>query len=101
LRNYVHRAYILADGDTLTAPVTHTIRTASPSDRQERILMPDGVKLADAERRLILATLKRCGGVKKDAAAMLDISLKTLYNRLTTYAAEGYSVTLEPDGDRS
>lgn len=101
LRNYVHRAYILADGDALTAPVTHTIRTTSPSDRQERILMPDGVKLADAERRLILATLKQCGGVKKDAAAMLGISLKTLYNRLTAYAAEGYSVTPEPDVDRS
>jgi DNA-binding NtrC family response regulator len=38
------------------------------------------------ERRVILATLERCGGDKKRAAQILGISLKTLYNRLNVYA---------------
>src|SRR3546814_6244716 len=53
------------------------------------ILVPVGVPLADANRQLILATLKQCGGVKKAAAEMLGISLKTLYNRLEEYGASG------------
>jgi len=48
-----------------------------------------GTSLAEADRRLILATLEQCGGVKKRAAEVLGISLKTLYNRLEEYAAGG------------
>ena len=42
---------------------------------------------ADAEKRLILATLERLKGDKKAAARTLGISLKTLYNRLNVYGA--------------
>ncbi|MGH8815138.1 MAG: helix-turn-helix domain-containing protein, partial [Achromobacter pestifer] len=52
--------------------------------------VPVGETLAEADRRLILATLARCNGVKKQTAAMLGISPKTLYNRLEEYAAAGY-----------
>jgi len=45
-----------------------------------------GLALDDVERRMILATLEHCGGDKRRAAAMLGISLKTLYNRLNQYA---------------
>ena len=41
---------------------------------------------AEVERRMILATLEHCGGDKKQAAQVLGISLKTLYNRLNVYA---------------
>ncbi|MCW5627084.1 MAG: hypothetical protein KIT73_20370, partial [Burkholderiales bacterium] len=34
------------------------------------------------------ATLERCGGVKKRSAEMLGVSLKTLYNRLESYASQ-------------
>jgi DNA-binding NtrC family response regulator len=44
-----------------------------------------GTTVADAQRLLILATLKHCGNHKTMAAAMLGISLKTLYNRLNAY----------------
>jgi DNA-binding NtrC family response regulator len=39
-------------------------------------------------RRLIEATLAECGNVRRKAADMLGISLKTLYNRLAQYKAE-------------
>jgi len=47
-----------------------------------------GTPIAEAERRLILATLEHCDGDKKKAAEVLKISLKTLYNRLNEYKAD-------------
>lgn len=88
LRNYVYRSYILADdlikGDFNSFSLeSHSVGWGS------EITVPVGVPLADANRQLILATLKQCGGVKKAAAEMLGISLKTLYNRLEEYGALG------------
>jgi DNA-binding NtrC family response regulator len=59
-----------------------------------------GVPLADADRRLIFATLEQCGGVKKHAAEVLGISLKTLYNRLEEYAAAGYEPRIASEAAR-
>jgi DNA-binding NtrC family response regulator len=44
-----------------------------------------GTSIAEAERRLILATLAHYDGNKKKASEVLKISLKTLYNRLNVY----------------
>ena len=49
--------------------------------------MPVGTPIADAERRLILATLDQFEGDKKKVASALNISLKTLYSRLSEYKA--------------
>jgi len=46
-----------------------------------------GSTIADVEQQLILATLEMLGGDKKKSAEVLGISLKTLYNRLSVYAA--------------
>lgn len=53
------------------------------------ITVPLGTPLAEAERVLILATLRYCGGVRKRAADLLGISSKTLYNRLLAYRLRG------------
>ena len=44
-----------------------------------------GQSIADVEKRLILAPLAANDGNKKIAAAVLGISLKTMYNRLAEY----------------
>jgi Response regulator containing CheY-like receiver, AAA-type ATPase, and DNA-binding domains len=103
LRNYVQRAYIMADGDRIEASAidlpllpdqaSHASRTGPGAGAQ--VSIPVGVSLAEADRRLIFATLQQCGGVKKHTAEVLGISLKTLYNRLSEYAATGH----EPDGE--
>ncbi|HLR78366.1 MAG TPA: sigma-54 dependent transcriptional regulator [Burkholderiaceae bacterium] len=84
LRNFVYRSFILADDilDGEGAALDRELRTASTG---AEISVPVGVPLADANKQLILATLKQCGGVKKTAAEILGISLKTLYNRLEEY----------------
>jgi two-component system, NtrC family, response regulator AtoC len=44
-----------------------------------------GTPLEEVERRVTLATLAQCGHVKRKAADILGVSLKTLYNRLEVY----------------
>jgi DNA-binding NtrC family response regulator len=85
LRNYVYRSYILAE-NVIEGNFT-SFDLQSHSAGRSDISLPVGVPLADANRQLILATLKQCGGVKKVAAERLGISLKTLYNRLEEYGA--------------
>lgn len=86
LRNYVYRSYILAD-DVIKGDFNSFSLESHSAGWGKEITVPVGVPLADANRQLILATLKQCGGVKKAAAEMLGISLKTLYNRLEEYGA--------------
>jgi len=49
-----------------------------------------GTALADVERTLILATLKHFDNHRERTAAALGVSLKTLYNRLKEYSADGH-----------
>ncbi|HEX7763238.1 MAG TPA: helix-turn-helix domain-containing protein, partial [Cellvibrio sp.] len=44
-----------------------------------------GKTVEEVERELIESTLEHFDGDKKQAADMLGISLKTLYNRLNSY----------------
>jgi len=96
LRNVVQRAYVMAGDDVITdewlpsdapsqAPVA-TAATAAASAPQ--ISIPLGTSMADAERQLILATLAHYNNHKERTAAVLGVSLKTLYNRLKEYASD-------------
>ena len=49
------------------------------------VQLPIGVSMADAERELLLATLRHCGGNKRRTADVLGVSLKTVYNKLVGY----------------
>ena len=101
LKNYVQRAYILADKiiDVEFAPET----TAAP-ESTSLITVRIGSTLEEVNRRLIEATLAECGNVKRKAAETLGISLKTLYNRLAVYhgvkggsAPDGAAADAEPE----
>ncbi|MCM0043642.1 MAG: sigma-54 dependent transcriptional regulator [Burkholderiaceae bacterium] len=83
LRNFMQRAYILSD-QVLDTP-TLEAGPARCSAMALTLAIPVGTSLADVDRKLIFATLELCGGVKKRAADLLGISLKTLYNRLEEY----------------
>ena len=85
LKNYVQRAFILADDviDANLAPAAVAAPESAPL-----LSVRVGSTLDEVSRRLIEATLAECGS-KRKAADMLGISLKTLYNRLAAYKAEG------------
>jgi len=89
LRNVVERAAIMS-GDVIEAPGIQTSGKPAPSAENGSALRIDvGTPLDQAERLLILATLRMVDGDKKEAARRLGISLKTLYNRLNVYQAAG------------
>lgn len=83
LRNFIHRAYILSD-QIIEAPVLE-LSPDSGNAHGLTLAIPVGTSLAEVDRKLIFATMELCGGVKKRAADLLGISLKTLYNRLESY----------------
>jgi len=95
LKNVVHRAYVLSDaevevdtGSEFIAPIaaaTAPPRADVASGNEVRIRV--GTSLDNAERALIMATLRALDGSKSKAAHVLGISLKTLYNRLHAYGA--------------
>ncbi len=94
LRNVVQRAYVMAPGDTIgdewlpgAAPPPGELCAATAANTAS-ISIPLGTSMAEAERRLILGTLKHYGNHKERTAAALGVSLKTLYNRLKEYAAD-------------
>jgi len=53
-----------------------------------KIVLPVGVSLADAEKELILQTLKSAGNNKAEAARQLGLDVKTIRNKLKTYGID-------------
>lgn len=89
LKNVVYRAFILAE-QTIEIPHPHLVsRARKPVTQGEAMNIWVGTPLAEAQRQIILATLKHCGGDKRRTAKALGVSLKTLYNRLGSYEEAG------------
>jgi two-component system response regulator AtoC len=92
LRNVVQRNYVMTEGRVITeewlpvnAPLHEPLQGAVTGDE---LRVRIGSSMADVERQLILATMRYYNHHKEQVAAVLGISLKTLYNRLKEYAAE-------------
>ena len=66
------------------------MRAGAPDEPQQgpTLHLPLGLSIEEAERRLILATVEQESGDKQEAARVLGVSLKTLYNRLNAYKAD-------------
>jgi DNA-binding NtrC family response regulator len=85
LRNVVERAFILSGVTIRAEHVRVENADDSPRVEGEEVGFEVGMSIAEAEKRLILATLDKLEGNKRQAAKTLGISLKTLYNRLNGY----------------
>lgn len=85
LRNVIERALVVTRGSVLGVadlPPEPSTNGASSSPTFEMKL---GSSIEDVERELILRTIEMLDGNKAQAAEILGISLKTLYNRLERY----------------
>ncbi len=100
LKNAVERAAIMA-ADVITPEhlslTAHPRAPASAPAGAGALALEVGITLAEAERRLLLATLQAVDGDKKRAAEILGISVKTVYNRLNVYEAAGHDVKTSPE----
>jgi DNA-binding NtrC family response regulator len=92
LKNYIHRLHLLADEEIrleeLPAPA-ELGGDDEPLAGGAGVGVQVGMSIAQAERKLIEATLEHYEGHKKKTAETLGISLKTLYNRLNRYTSSG------------
>ena len=122
LRNVVQRAYVMAATGVIGEewlPCGGSARAGLPPALAARGVVASasasaggtvsppllsiavGTSLAEAEQQLILATLKHFGHHKERTAAVLGVSLKTLYNRLKDYEQRSEpEPEPEPEPDR-
>jgi len=85
LKNVVHRAFILGTDTLNIEEYISDLSTKKPTEHDGYLNFFVGTPLADAQKEIILATLKHYSGNKRLTAEALGISLKTLYNRLKEY----------------
>lgn len=87
LRNVLERAVIICSGETVErhhlAPYPLEQRERSRSE--DTVVMPVGTPLEEVERQMIIRTLQKTDNNKTRAAELLQISLKTLHNKLRYY----------------
>jgi len=87
LRNCVERSFVLCD-DLVTLDLRPILPVTHDDAGSHCVRLPIGVRMADAERELLLATLRHCGGNKRRTAEVLGLSLKTVYNKLIAYGVD-------------
>ncbi|MBM3515366.1 MAG: sigma-54-dependent Fis family transcriptional regulator [Alphaproteobacteria bacterium] len=91
LENTLHRAVLLASGDTVGADAI-VLGDAVSSVEAAGTGGLVGRTVADVERDLIIDTLKHTLGNRTHAARILGISIRTLRNKLNTYVQAGLNV---------
>jgi transcriptional regulator with PAS, ATPase and Fis domain len=98
LRNVIERATIVSEGPLIGVkdlPSLLDHERAPPAEK-----LAPGMTVDQAERALILMTLEHTKGNKTRAAEMLDISLKTLHNKLDRYEEHDASAAAERSASR-
>jgi DNA-binding NtrC family response regulator len=103
LRNVLQRAavvrgegVIVSDDAKLTA-MSSSVPPHHSGAAAERVLVPVGTTVSEAERALIERTLRHTRNNKTRAAEILGISLKTLFNKLKEYGAGGQEQPAGPE----
>jgi DNA-binding NtrC family response regulator len=81
LENTIERTLLLTKGDEITAGDIELSGFDSKSDLAGKTTLA-GIALVEIEAQAIRETMQLCAGDKKRAAALLGISIKTLYNKL-------------------
>jgi DNA-binding NtrC family response regulator len=85
LRNVIEQAVILCPEEIITEAYINPERRRRFSNQ---IVIPIGTSLYEAEKMIILKTLEACGNIKSKAAEILQITPRTIRNKLRAYAEE-------------
>lgn len=85
LQNVIERAVVLATENVLAPGHFQFGGVLQPAGSGGDLGVAPGTTVAEMEKRLILATLEHCGQNRTRAAELLDISVRTLRNKLQEY----------------
>ncbi len=85
LKNAIERAVVLCASDRIDVSDLPQRITSTVNTESKPIILPQGSKLAEAEKMIILQTLESANQNKTRTAKLLGISLKTLHNKLARY----------------
>ncbi|MBA3442017.1 MAG: sigma-54-dependent Fis family transcriptional regulator [Pyrinomonadaceae bacterium] len=91
LRNVIERAVIICSGDKIERHhlVPYPLEQRTRVRSEDTITLPIGMPIDEVERQMILRTLQKTDNNKTRAAELLQISLKTLHNKLRLYRERG------------
>jgi DNA-binding NtrC family response regulator len=88
LKNIMERAVILTHTNWIERNHLPAYILNPQAGSGARIVLPVGVTAAEAEKELILRTLKSAGNNKAEAARQLGLDVKTIRNKLKAYGLE-------------
>jgi transcriptional regulator with PAS, ATPase and Fis domain len=88
LKNVMERAVILTHTHWIERNHLPAYILNPQAGSGARIVLPVGVTAAEAEKELILRTLKSAGNNKAEAARQLGLDVKTIRNKLKAYGLE-------------
>ncbi len=89
LENCIERAIVLCPDGTITAEYFAFPLQKPRIPAGNGLYLPENATIGEAERMLILHTLKKCDNNKTKAAEILDVSVRTLRNKLKEYREGG------------
>ncbi|MFZ4793652.1 MAG: sigma-54 interaction domain-containing protein, partial [Blastocatellia bacterium] len=91
LRNIIEHAVIICDGQRVEKQhLSPQMFDGLTLRNQDTVTLPVGISLDEAERQLILRTLIKTNNNKTRAAELLEVSLKTLHNKLKAYREDDH-----------
>ncbi len=89
LRNVIERAVIVAKSEWVEPQDLPVYLTQGFKDQEELITIKPGTLFSDAEKEIILKTLKSVDNNKAEAARILGVDVKTIRNKLRAYGIVG------------
>ena len=91
LENFVERALVLGAFDLRSLERSRASRAPAPIEKPKPVIEADGPVrtlkevVSEAERKAVVVALRASGGNKAQAARLLGVSYKTLFNKINEY----------------
>jgi len=99
IKNLIHRCTVMIDSEVLMPEhFENMLNVRKPKKASE---LSVGQTIEDVERELIYKTLEKTGGNKTRAAEILDVTPRTLRNKLSRYKEleAGFGLDIDTDSD--
>jgi DNA-binding NtrC family response regulator len=99
LQNIIERAVVLCNGEEIEARDLAMDSSFSEPTSVKDELFADNLPLREIEKRAILYYLRKFGGNRSQVARIMDVSVRTIRNKLIDYQKRG--IVVSPSGEVS